>query len=95
MQRAKHLGILAKVDVGEALASVADSLGDDSQEPEQSPKRTPKKRLLRKVATDDLDFGVQVGMKCQVEGLKKNPWRPQKHLALQWLLRALCQLACC
>ena len=56
MQRAKLLEILNKVDVGEALASVADSLGEDSQEPEQSPKRTPRKRLLREVATDDLDF---------------------------------------
>jgi hypothetical protein len=35
-------------------------LGEDSQEPEQSPKRTPQKRHLRKVATDDLDFGVHV-----------------------------------
>ena len=43
MQRAKLLVILANVDVGEALASVADSLGEDSQEPEQSPKRTPRK----------------------------------------------------
>ena len=55
MQRAKLLEILNKVDVGEALASVADSLGEDSQEPEQRPKRTPRKRLLIKVAPDDLD----------------------------------------
>jgi hypothetical protein len=43
MQRAKLLEILAKVDVGGALASVADSLGKDSQEPEQSPKKTQGK----------------------------------------------------
>jgi hypothetical protein len=60
MQRAKLLEILNKVDAGEALASVADSLGEDSQEPEQSPKRTSKKIHLRKVATDDLDFEVHV-----------------------------------
>ena len=60
MQRAKLLEILNKVDAGEALASVADSLGEDSQEPEQSPKRTPQKRQLRKDATDDLDFGAHV-----------------------------------
>jgi hypothetical protein len=60
MQRAKLLEILNKVAVGEALASVADSLGEESQEPEQSPKRTPKKTLLRKAATDDLDFEIHV-----------------------------------
>ena len=60
MQRAKLLEILTKVDVGEAHASVADSLGEDSQKPKQTPKRTPKKIHLRKVATDDLAFEVHV-----------------------------------
>jgi hypothetical protein len=60
MQRAKLLEILAKVDVGDALASVADSLGEDSQEPEQSPTRTPRKIHSRTVATGDFDFVVHV-----------------------------------
>ena len=57
--RAKLLELLAKVDLGESLESVADSL-EDTQEPmaEVDKVKTPKKRILHKTATDDLDFSV-------------------------------------
>lgn len=98
IDRAKLLELLAKVDLGESLESVADSL-EDTQEPmaEEDTVKTPKKRILHKTATDDLDFSVgmdkektntpKVGDKEL--GIGERPQTKEDFLPPNLLLRAL------